>query len=185
MLMMVGLMLAALPASSTVLMYLGIDQLTDQSSAVIQGQVVRQRVVAEQDFIWTDSYVKISESLKGKLAPGKIVVLRQLGGETPRRGMKVAGMARFAQGEQVLVLARAVKDGIHVPVGACLGKYRLYRGANGSMRAQRHCDASFARFDRGGKFRLEHSQAMHRESDLTHAQLVSKIAARLANGGVR
>ena len=181
-----GLLLTALPARSTVLLFLDISQLTQKSSAVIQGQVIKQRVFVGKDYIWTDSFVKVTENLKGKMVPGRVMVLRQLGGETPRVGMKVAGMARFKPGEKVLVFARSAGNQLFVPVGACLGKFSIYKTAKGTQRVRRDfTGASFGRYDKRGKFQLEETLSTAEAGDMALSKLVKKIAANMASGGAR
>ncbi len=181
-----GLLLSALPAQSTVLLYLDIPQLTQKSTAVVQGQVVRQKVIVGKDYIWTDSYVRVTETLKGGAVPGRIMVLRSLGGETPTVGMKVAGMARFKPGEKVLVFARSAGNNLFVPVGACLGKFNVYTSSKGQKRVRRDfAGASFARFDSKGKFQLEEHLSLADAGDMAMADLVKKIAASQAKGGAR
>ncbi len=181
-----GLLLAAQPAQSTVLLFLDIPQLTRRSNVILQGKVVGQRVVRGKEYIWTDSYVKVSETHKGKLATGKVVVLRSLGGETPTVGMKVAGMARFKRGEEVLVFARSVGGQLLVPTGACLGKFTVYKTTKGDQRVRRDFSgASFGRFDPSGKFRVEDSLATADAGDMALGALVKKISGALAQGGAR
>ena len=181
-----GLLLSALPAWSTVLLFLDIPQLTQKSTVVIQGQVESQRVVRGKEYIWTDSYVRVTETLKGKLATGKVVIMRQLGGETPTLGMKVDGMARFKRGEKVLVFARSLGGQLYVPVGACLGKFSVYTNSKGVQRVKRDLSStSFGRFDSSGKFTVNDSLSLADEADMTHAALVKKIAASASKGGAR
>lgn len=181
-----GLLLAALPARSTVLLFLDLPQLTQKSTAVIQGQVLRQQVSVDRDYIWTDSYIKVTETLKGKVMPGRIMVLRQLGGETATRGMKVAGMASFKPGEEVVVFARSVGGKLFVPVGACLGKFSIYKTSKGTQRVRRDfTGASFARFDKSGKFQMEEALSTAEAGDMALSQLIKKISSSLAKGGAR
>jgi len=181
-----GLLLAAFPARSTVLLFLDLPQLTQKSTAVIQGQVLRQRVIVDRDYIWTDSYVKVSETLKGKVIPGRIMVLRQLGGETATQGMKVAGMASFRPGEKVVVFARSVGNKLFVPVGACLGKFSIYQTSKGTQRVRRDfTGASFARFDKSGKFQMEETLTKAEAGDMALSELIKKISVSQAKGGVR
>lgn len=180
-----GLLLAALPAQSTVLLYLDIAQLAQKSSVILQGKVVGQRVIRGKEYIWTDSYVKVEETHKGKLPSNKVVVLRSLGGETPTVGMKVAGMARFKVGEQVLVFARSVGGLLLVPTGACLGKFTVYKTAQGKRVRRDFTGASFGRFDPNGKFRLEESLSTADAGDMPLSRLVKKISAAQARGGAR
>lgn len=182
---MASLLLWALPVGATVLLFLDIPQLTARASQVIQGEVVRQQVIVGREHIWTDSYIRVSETFKGQATPGKLMVLRQLGGETKRRGMRVAGMARFRPGEQVLVFARPAGPGLHVPVGACLGKFSIYHGKGGPRVRRDFAGASFARHDSRGTFILEHTLNLVDAADMSYAELVHRISSHQARGGAR
>jgi hypothetical protein len=153
---------------------------------VIQGKVVRQQVVLEGGQIWTDSQVQVTETVKGRVLSGRTLTLRQMGGETPTLGQKVAGMAQFQLGEQVLVFARAVGNRFFVPVGACLGKFRVYRDRRGNLRARRHLrDATFARIDASGRLEIEPGVTLVEDSDMALSELLEAIAAAQGKGGVR
>lgn len=181
-----GLLLAAPPAAATVLLHLSTDQLTARASHVVMGSVLDQDVVEAEGKLWTDTRVRVTEALAGPARPGDVLVLRQPGGETPTRGLHVAGAAQFEAGEEVLLFARPVQgQSFLVPVGASLGKYTLYVDAGGTRRARRDlAGASVARFDARGKMVIEPvSQAPKRGVPL--AALVSTIQASLKQGGAR
>lgn len=170
------LLLAAIPASATVLEYLSIADLSERASAVIQGQVVGQRVISADGHLWTDSQVQVSEVIKGK-EQRKVVVIRTLGGETANRGELVAGMARFRLGEQVLVFGRAVAPGAYVTVGACLGKFRVYKDQKGNQRVRRDfTGAAFARFDSKGRTIIRHGVTLAEQKDMALSKLLKKIS---------
>ncbi len=180
------LTLLASSANATVLKFMDLPELTEHSTAVFQGQVVGQRVVSADGHLWTDTQVKVSEVIKGSLVSGKIVVLRTLGGETPTRGEKVAGMAQFSLGEDVLLFARAVGPRQYVPVGACLGKFRLYKGPQGDMRVRRDLhEAAFARFDDKGLTIIKDGVTLVEQSDMTLSSLLKTISAQLTKGGAK
>ena len=175
--------LAAPPAQATVLIYMNTKQLTEKSTAVVRGTVVRQQVVEVKGHLWTDSYIRISEAIKGKVGTGQEMVLRQPGGETATLGERVVGAASFSIGEEVLVFARPVRH-FYVPVGMCLGKYRIQRGTDGVVDATRDlATASLAVFEPNGRFRVlpPRSSAADRRQ---LADLRQEIA-RAVKGGVR
>ena len=174
-----SLLLSGSPAQATVLKYMGLTDLAELSTSVIRGEVIAQKVVQEEGHIWTDSSVRVSRVIRGKVAAGQVLVMRQLGGETPTRGERVAGMAQFSLGENVLVFARDVGGRFHVPVGACLGKFSVYLDDKGERRVRRHLDdAAFARFNAAGRMTIRHGVTLTQESDMTLAALLAAITPR-------
>lgn len=117
-------------AAATVANRLANDQLIDRSTVIIRGTVVGQQAAAFGDEIWTDSYVRVEDSLKGGVSLGRVLRIRQPGGELGRRGMRVAGAASFHQGEHVLLYLRPIKGGLFV-VGLSQGKFSIYKAADG------------------------------------------------------
>lgn len=174
---------AAPPAQATVMIYMKTTELTEKATSVVQGTVERQQVVEIEGHLWTDSYVRVAETLKGNhAATGEILVLRQPGGETVIIGERVAGAAQFAIGEEVLVFARLVK-GVHVPVGMCLGKFRVRRGQDGVARAVRDFHGvTFARFDPRGRFELHEPPAT---DELRLVDLKQVVLRAKQKGGAR
>lgn len=182
----ISLILLAFPANSTVLMYISVKELTTRSTDVVQGKVILQQVVQQGDDIYTDSHVLVSEAIKGKATRGKVIVLRQIGGETATRGLRVAGVARFVVGEQVLVFARSINRTHHLPVGMYLGKYSITRDKQGRSWASRATGgAAIARFDSGARLTIRPHNVRGYWDLLPHAKLVSHIRAQLKGGGAR
>lgn len=156
-LFLLGGALAPPPAQATVMIYWSDKELTERAASVVQGTVVQQQVVEIEGHLFTDSYVRVSETLKGKARSGHVMILRQPGGETVMIGEKVAGAARFNVGEEVLVFARPAGP-VHIPVGMCLGKYTIRRGKDGVARVSRDLGgATFARLSPQGRFSLHHT----------------------------
>ena len=180
---------AAVPAHGTVLMQMDADQLADKATLVVQGKVVLQQVLQEKGEIWTDTYLKPVETIKGTATEGKLIVIRQPGGELSRMGMKVAGTARFKLNEQVLVFLRRLDQRRHVPVGMCMGKFSLRKDSRGVIWAHQHVDAGVARFDLRGKFSVQpHSaahQSLYRLSDLLARVRACLLRRPPTTGGAR
>jgi hypothetical protein len=144
-----------LPAQATVLTYLSTKQLTEQSNIIVRGKVFRQEAIEAERLIWTDTFVKVSEWVKGKGSVGQIVPFRQPGGETKTLGLRVAGSAVFSLGEDVLLFGKAV-GARFVPVGMCLGKYRLVKDETGAFHARRDPNGgAIGLFDAKGKFTIK------------------------------
>lgn len=150
--LLMSLMLPALPAQGTVMFKLNNKELTERSQVVVQGRVVKQEVIWIQKRLWTDTYVRVSRSLKGDRHPGETVILRQPGGETATIGMKVSGAATFRLNEQVLVFGRTVAAQVYVVVGMAQGKFQISKDKRGVLQASRGLGSlAFARFNDQGK----------------------------------
>jgi len=137
----VGLALLAGPARGATVLHLSFEELTGRSDAVVRGRVVGStpKLNAAAGRISTFTVVEVIEAIKG--APGKRVTVRQPGGEVGGIGQAVAGAARFAPGEEVvLFLQRAPDDAtvFHV-LSMSAGKVRLEKRRD-ALRAVRDLD---------------------------------------------
>ena len=93
--MLIALGVAALPALATSLVRLSLDQLTQASSAVLQGRVVSQASQwnAQRTEIVTLTTVAVDQNVKGN-TPATVVV-EQLGGTVGRMHVAVPGTMHF------------------------------------------------------------------------------------------
>ena len=181
-----SLILLALPADATVLMHKSVKEMTREALHVVQGKVVFQAVVEQGGTIWTDSHVKVSSAIKGSSRAGHVLVVRQLGGETAMRGVRVAGVARFKVGEEVLVFLKPAAGRLFKPVGMCLGKYRLSTDSRGVRWASRDLTgAAIARFDARAKLILRHQTERGHWDLLPASKLLTHVRAQLSKGGAR
>jgi hypothetical protein len=143
---------------------------------VARGKVVRKKVLEIKGHLWTDARVRVIESLKGKLPGGHELSLRQPGGETKAIGERVAGAAQFTVGEEVLVFARPVES-YYVPVGMCLGKFRIVRSSKGETKAERDLSGvAFGMFDLQGKFHVLESEP-HSNTSKKDSRALSQLVA--------
>ena len=172
----------ALPgvAHATVLVQLSTRQLAEQAEIVARGKVLSQRVVSEAGRLWTESTVRVEQRLKGTARRGQSLILRQPGGELGRLGMRVAGVARFRVGEEVLVFAQRA-GAVHIPLGMCQGKFEIRRDRSGLERVHRDLSgAGFVRFAPDGKMLLEHKTAPDPERPLS--ALLGEVRTALKGG---
>jgi hypothetical protein len=103
----------------------GTSALADSSALVVTGRVEQVGAQADGGAIYTYVTVSVAETLKGPGQPGTIVV-KQLGGVLPDLGLFIAGQARFAVGEDVLLfLAVRPRDGSLYTVGLSEGKWQV------------------------------------------------------------
>lgn len=184
------LLLAAAPARATVLLYMSTQELTDQSTVVVEATVLHQEVI-ELDHLYTDTYVLVSgEVHKGAVTPGQILVVRQIGGVTSGISLQVAGMARFKQGEQALIFAAPAKgpksEGRFMVMGAALGKYTLFTDTDGVRRARRDLSsASVANFGPNGQFKVGAANAALEKERPTLKELRAEVSRCVANKPIK
>jgi hypothetical protein len=126
---LVGGMASMLPLCATTMVSMSMEQLTQASSDIVQGSVVKQ--VSEWNAIHTQivtiTTFEVSQTLKGS-APSSVQV-RQLGGTVGHMAVTVPGAVTFRpQGEYVLFLEPADDSTYHV-VGMTQGACPVYRDA--------------------------------------------------------
>ena len=97
------LLLAALCGHAAVLQIMSLDQMSDQSSAVLYGKIVASRMEwnSRHTSIVTIYTVKASRYLKGGL--GDTFELTELGGQVGNLVMNADGVPKFAAGEEIVL----------------------------------------------------------------------------------
>jgi hypothetical protein len=114
---------------ATTLVRLSLDQLTQASTDIVRGHVVRQetRWTPEHTEIETLTTIAVDQAIKGQ--PQTTLVIRQLGGTVGNIRSHVAGTAHFRpQTDYLLFLERARSDpAVHLVVGMAQGAYRIVR----------------------------------------------------------
>jgi hypothetical protein len=123
--------LMALPASATSLVRLSLDQLTEASSAVVQGRVISQasRWNATHTEIITLTTVAVDQNVKGN-TPSTVTV-EQMGGTVGRLRVDVPGTMHFyRQARYELFLEPSATNPAHfLLVGMREGAYRIVEDA--------------------------------------------------------
>lgn len=117
-------------ALATTLVKADLAQLTRQSDVVVVGQVTRvgSRFTSDRQRIVTDTEIAVSQAVKGEVQ--KTIVVMQPGGEVGDLGQKVAGVALFTPGEEVVVFLERRGERYFV-VGLGQGKYKVQRSSDG------------------------------------------------------
>lgn len=117
-------------ALATTLVKADLASLTRQSDAVVLGQVTRveSRFTSDRQRIVTDTEIAVSQAVKGEVQ--KTIVVMQPGGEVGDVGQKVAGVALFTPGEEVVVFLERRGERYFV-VGLGQGKYKVQRSSDG------------------------------------------------------
>lgn len=120
--------LAAITASATSLVRLSLEQLTEASSAVLQGHVISQTSQwnAQHTEIITLTTLAVDQNLKGNTAD--VVTVEQLGGTVGRLRVAVPGTMHFyPQARYELFLERSPSNASHfLLVGMRQGACRIF-----------------------------------------------------------
>ncbi len=126
---------AAVGAHATVMLPLSIEDMSRESVAVVRARVVEQEARWGEDKkrIFTHTRLEVLDPIHRARAIPTLIEVRTLGGELDGLGMKVAGEARFAPGEQVVVFLAADRDSSELfrVVGMSQGKFRVHQEPEG------------------------------------------------------
>lgn len=125
------LTLCALTAHATTLLRVDVDDLARRAPVVVRGKVAKVQSHWSGDHmrILTDVDITVDEALKG--TPEQTVRITQPGGTVGDIGQKIAGLASFKEGEQVVVfLERQSSPGYRV-AGMAQGKFKLTPASDG------------------------------------------------------
>lgn len=122
-------------ASATIVLPLSLEEMTERADLVVEAVVEGSEAKwnTRKDRISTLTTLVVRSALVADGDAPSVVVVRTLGGEVGDVGMRVAGTARFAPGERVLVFLRHSKSGQNyfTVVGMSQGKFRLVETADG------------------------------------------------------
>jgi hypothetical protein len=129
------IILTSVPARSTTLVRMSLDQLSQAASVIVRGRVVGQETQwnAERTRIYTLTTLEVEEAVKG--SPGSTVVIQQPGGTIGNIHVFVPGTIPFrAQTEYVLFLEPAAKASRYMVVGMGQGSFLVVRSGQGKQR---------------------------------------------------
>jgi hypothetical protein len=116
-------------AEAATVLKLDTRAMTERAQRVLHGVVRSRRVgrLGSGPQIYTEIELELIESWKGDDAPGTRVRFRQFGGRLADRGYAIAGAARFAVGEEVVVFLDRARSahGCAFTIGLAQGKYRV------------------------------------------------------------
>ena len=120
-------MVVTLPAWGTQVQYMSVEQLGDNSAAVVRG------TVAEVRSFWNDNHTKIftatiiavDESYKGH--PGGMVEVIQIGGTVDNVQVTAHGALHWTTGEEVVLFLEAATEGRYQVAGFSQGKFNIER----------------------------------------------------------
>ncbi len=120
--------LLAASASATVILAVGLDELTRTSDVIFVGRVLRVgTVVPPGQVVHTEIAFAPTEILKGQSAfrDGKLT-LRVVGGRNGEYEVRIPGMPQFREGEEVLLFLQKTADNYAI-AGLPLGVFRIHR----------------------------------------------------------
>jgi hypothetical protein len=122
----VALLAASSTARATVVLPYDLDALTDHADRVVLARVESSQAhwTSDRSAIVTDAILRVEVPLKGALRAGDLVTVRREGGEVDGLGMRVAGAARFAVGEEVVAFLEQ-RGAFTWTVGMAQGKLRV------------------------------------------------------------
>jgi hypothetical protein len=126
-----GLFLGGNTAASQV-RQLNLEQMTERAETIFVGRCIE---VAEESHPAlrrvTRATFRVEQPVKGRLGP--TVTVRLPGGAIGSgRGLEIAGLPRFAEGERVMLfLYRPSELGLSAPVGLGQGRFEIQRGKSG------------------------------------------------------
>jgi hypothetical protein len=123
------LLLASTLAVATMVKPMSVEELTVNSTEIVQGQVTESWSSwnPQHTRIYTYSRVKVSRALKG--SPPQTVVVKQVGGSAGGYTQHVAGLQTMRSGEQAVLFLKPsdANDGTLVVVGLMQGHFRVAR----------------------------------------------------------
>jgi hypothetical protein len=118
--------LAPIPAAATVVKAMTLEQKTEASPVVVHALV--ERVVSEwerdESMIQTLITLKVIEAVKGDLARGERLVVRQGGGRVGDVEQTAPGLSVFEPGEEAILFLEPLGE-LYVPIGIGIGKYGI------------------------------------------------------------
>lgn len=122
-----AVVLAALNVSATTLPRLSFEQLTDDSDRIVSGRITRTWSAwdAGHRYIWTHYEVAVDAAHKG--AASSTLEIAEPGGIVGDRGMTIAGSVHYTPGENVVVFASRMPNGMLRTTGWGQGKYGVDR----------------------------------------------------------
>lgn len=121
------LVMGVLPATGTQVLYKSVEQMGQESAAVVRGTVtdVRSFWNEKHTKIFTATYIAVDESYKGR--PGGTVEVLQIGGTVDNVQVTAHGALRWAPGEEVVLFLEPFSEGRFQVAGFSQGKFQVER----------------------------------------------------------
>jgi len=121
------IMTGVLPAAGTQVLYKSVEQMGQESVAVVRGTVtdVRSFWNEKHTKIFTATYIAVDESYKGR--PGGTVEVLQIGGTVDNVQVTAHGALQWAAGEEVVLFLEPFNEGRFQVAGFSQGKFHVER----------------------------------------------------------
>ncbi len=121
------LVVAMLPAQGTQVQYKSVEQLGEDSSAVVRGTVASVRSFWNEKHtkIFTATVITVDESYKGR--PGGTVEVLQIGGTVDNVQVTAHGALHWTAGEEVVLFLEPYTEGRYQVAGFSQGKFNIER----------------------------------------------------------
>ena len=106
----------------------GLEELIDQSEAIVHGRVVRSWAAWDgaHKYIWTHHLIAVIDAVRG--AGAGYVVASEPGGQLDGVGMRFSGALEYALGEETIVFLYRTPIGFLRATGYGQGKYTVTPG---------------------------------------------------------
>ena len=119
-------------AGATIVKPFTLRGLTVTAHDIVRGEVVDEEVVYDTWWgrVYTQTSVRVLESLSGDAQVGDVIVIRQLGGSLDGHETRLVGTTDFVLGDEIVIFART--DGaFHYLIGMAQGSYFVTRSEHG------------------------------------------------------
>jgi len=121
------LLMGVLPATGTQVLFKSVEQMGQESAAVVRGTVtdVRSFWNEKHTKIFTSTHIAVDESYKGRSAATIEVV--QIGGTVGNVQVTAHGALKWSPGEEVVLFLEPFTEGRYQVVGFSQGKFHIER----------------------------------------------------------
>lgn len=128
-----ALVLAAIPAGASTFVALSRAELTAQSSAVVEGEVLKINSFWSPSgrLVVTEAMVQVTDKIVGN-SPS-VVVVRTVGGQVGGYNVEAHGFPKFQVGERLVLFLQGNVDAVTEVTGYRQGQYRVVREAGVEM----------------------------------------------------
>jgi hypothetical protein len=128
-----ALVMIAIPAWASTFIALSRAELAAQSSAVIEGEVLKINSFWSRSgrLVVTEAMVQVTDKIAGDAA--SVVIVRTFGGQVGSYNVEAHGFPKFAVGERVVLFLQNQPNGTAEVTGYRQGQYRVIRQAGVEM----------------------------------------------------
>ena len=133
--LIIGFLCGLLPLESATLQRLSMDQMIDQSTAIVRGRVSSSRAVSRGPVIYTFSNVQVLESWKGPERSSVEVAMP--GGTAGSLQQSFAGAPKLEPGAEYVLFLWTGKSGVTYVIGLSQGLFNVRVDASGNTVVER------------------------------------------------